>query len=424
VGRDRLLDDPDALAAAAVDGVPPRWLVRPGAVEQVAGILALAHDEGLAVVPRGSGSALGLGHPPTRLDIVLDLTGLDRVIDDHPDDLTVGLETGLRAGALAARLEARRQWLPVDPPGWRSRTLGGLLATGAAGPSRHRYGTLRDLLLGVRFVQANGVVTWGGARVVKSVTGYDVPKLMVGALGTLGVLVEATLRLHPLPEFEQTWLATFAAAPAAQMFVSLVVDSTLQLNRLEMLNEPAMRACLVPPAPVAVAAAIGSGEAAVREQGARLADLARRAGGQVGPAPEEFWARYDRALTARPGTVVLQVGTLPTRLADTMETIERLHRDAGADAAVVVAGSGAVGSLRVVFPVTEWSDGASLVERLRERVADVGGSVVVHASPPALRAKIDPWGPLPPAALGLMRGLKDEFDPRRVLNPGRFVGGL
>ena len=200
VGRDRVVDDPARLAGAAVDGVIPRWVVHATATEQVSAVLALASEESLAVVPRGSGSALDLGNPPARVDIVLDLTDMDRVIEDNPDDLTVSVEAGLTAGALAARLAPRRQWLPVDPPGGSSRTLGGLVATAAHGPLRARYGTLRDLLLGVRFVQADGVVTWGGARVVKSVTGYDVPKLMVGSLGTLGVLCELTLRLHPQPD--------------------------------------------------------------------------------------------------------------------------------------------------------------------------------------------------------------------------------
>ncbi|HEY3186762.1 MAG TPA: FAD-binding oxidoreductase, partial [Solirubrobacteraceae bacterium] len=204
VGRDAVVDDPTRLAADAVDGVVPRWTVRATAVEQVAGVLAVASEESLAVVPRGSGSALDLGRPPTRVDLVLDLRGMDRVLDYNPDDLTASVQAGVAAGALAARLAARRQLLPVDPPGAGSRPIGGLAATAAAGPLRARYGTLRDLLLGVRFVQADGVVTWGGARVVKSVTGYDVPKLMVGSLGTLGVLCELTLRLHPSPDAEAT----------------------------------------------------------------------------------------------------------------------------------------------------------------------------------------------------------------------------
>src|SRR5215470_54696 len=164
-GRDSVIEDPTWLAAHAVDGVVPRWSIRAGNVEQVVAVLALAAEESLAVVPRGSGSALGLGHPPARVDVLLDMRAMDRVVDYNPDDLTASVEAGVTAGALAARLGPRRQLLPLDPPGVASRTLGGLVATAASGPLRLRYGTLRDLLLGVRFVQADGVVTWGGARV-------------------------------------------------------------------------------------------------------------------------------------------------------------------------------------------------------------------------------------------------------------------
>src|SRR5437899_6220512 len=165
----------------------------------------------------------------------------------------------------------------MDPPGWRRRTLGGMIATNAAGPLRARYGALRDLVLGVRFVQADGVVTWGGARVVKSVTGYDVPKLMVGSLGTLGVLCELTLRLQPMPDTEQTWLAMFASVGAAQAFAARIVDSPLQPTRLEFLNEPALRACQMSSATAGVAVAIGSAHSAVREQGEQIAAIATTA---------------------------------------------------------------------------------------------------------------------------------------------------
>src|SRR5205809_3384406 len=274
LGRERVVIDPSALAAATIDGRTPRWIVRPASIEHVAAVLAIAWDENLAVVPRGAGTALLLGAPPSRVDIVLDLCGLDRVLEDHPDDLTVSVEAGVTAGGLAERLAGRRQWLPMDPPGWRRRTLGGMIATNAAGPLRARYGALRDLVLGVRFVQADGVVTWRGARVVKSVTGYDVPKLMVGALGTLGVLCELTLRLQPMPEAEQTWLATFTSVEAAQAFAARVVNSPLQPMRLELLNEAALRVCQAPSAPFGVAVAIGSAHPAVREQGEALAVLA------------------------------------------------------------------------------------------------------------------------------------------------------
>jgi len=424
VGRERVSDDPGRLAGVAIDGLTPRWLVSPVAAEQVAGLLALAHEERLAVVPRGSGSALDLGRLPARVDVVLDLAGLDRVLDDNPDDLTISVEAGVLASGLAARLGRRGQWLPVDPPGGPGRTLGGLTATNAHGPLRFRYGTLRDLLLGVRFVQADGVVTWGGARVVKSVTGYDVPKLMVGALGTLGVLVELTVRLHPRPEFERTWLASFTSSSSAEAFVGLVLDSTLQPNRIELLNEPALRACAVPTAPAAIAVAIGSVEAAVDEQGVRLGELARQASGRPAPAPDNFWERYDRAFARPRDGVVLQVGTLPGRLAATVAAIERGRSSRETGASIMIAGCAALGALRVVLGGAALEGAAALIERLRGVVADFDGSVVVQAGPAALRAAIDPWGPVAPEAFALMRGLRDEFDPRRVLNPGRFVGGL
>ncbi len=424
VGRERVDDDPGRLAGAAVDGLTPRWLVSPASAEQVAGVLALAHEERLAVGPRGSGSALDLGRPPQRLDVVLDLTGLTRILEDKPDDLTVSVEAGVLASTLAARLGARRQWLPVDPPGGGRRTIGGLTATNAHGPLRFHYGSLRDLLLGVRFVQADGVVTWGGARVVKSVTGYDVPKLMVGALGTFGVLVELTVRLHPQPECERTWLTGFPSPLAAEAFVGRVLDSPLQPNRVEFLNEPALRACSVPAAPAAIAIAIGSVETAVIEQGARLGDLAQQAGGRPAPAPEDFWERYDRAFAKAGEGVVLQIGTLPARLATTIAAIERGRPTLGAGASFTITGGAALGTLRVALTGAEPAGVATLVEQLRGTVAEFDGSVVIQAGPAALRAAVDPWGPVAAGTLALMRGLRDEFDPRGVLNPGRFVGGL
>src|SRR5207249_2895159 len=161
---------------------------------------------------------------------------LDRVLEYNPDDLTASVEAGVTLGALAKLLSDRRQFAALDPPGGTSRSLGGITATNAVGPLACRYGAMRDRLLGVRFVQADGVVTWGGAKVVKSVTGYDVPKLMVGALGTLGVLAELTVRLYPVPEHEASWLVSLRSPEAAQELLTAILDSTLQPNRVEILN--------------------------------------------------------------------------------------------------------------------------------------------------------------------------------------------
>jgi glycolate oxidase FAD binding subunit len=417
LGPEGLREDGASLAAAAVDGSTPRWAAAPATPEQLAQVVALAQEEKLAVVPRGSGGHLEQGAPPRRVDVVVDLRRLDAVIEHNPDDQTVSVQAGITAAALAARLAPHRQALPLDPPGWRARTLGGIAATQASGPLRARYGTMRDLLLGVRFVQADGVLTWGGARVVKSVTGYDVPKLMVGALGTLGVLVELTLRVHPVPETESTWLATFRSTEQAQDCVALLLDSSIQPSRLEMLDDRALAACGLPLAAAALMVAIATVEPAVRAQGTMLAELVARAGGGLETVNASVWQAYDRMLGAA-GGVTLRIGTIPTRLAATFAEARR------AFARAAVAGCAGLGALRTRIEDGDVAAVVRGIERLRAVVADVDGGVMIERGPRALREAIDPWGPVPAPALAVMRAIKREFDPAGVLNPGRFVDGL
>ncbi len=419
VGSSAVADAPVAGIAAA-DGHAPQWVVRPRTLDEAARVVALAHDEGLALVPRGGGHAQALGFLPERVDLVLDLGGLDAIVEHNPEDMTATVQAGVTAGALAARLAAHRQTLPLDPPGWSGRTIGGIAATGASGPLRMRYGTMRDLLLGVRFIQADGVLTWGGSRVVKSVTGYDVPKLLVGSLGTLAVLGELTLRLHPLPEAEATCLVPVASVDAGQDLAARLVDSTLQPNRLELLDGAALAACGLPPASAAVVVSFGSVASAVRAQQAVVTAEAGRLSTRVETMGPGFWRTYDRMLAAT-GTTRLAVSTLASRLA---ATAAEARAALGSAESVVVTAGAALGILRIALGAGEPAALATAVERLRAFVASDGGSVVVERGPAALRARVDPWGSVPPPALALMRALKQEFDPRRTLNPGRFVAGI
>jgi glycolate oxidase FAD binding subunit len=412
VGAEHMRD-----AGRAVDGVEPRWTVAPATIEQAAALIALAYDERLVVVPRGTGAAVELGHPPARVDLVLETRRLDAVLEYQPDDLTVTVQAGCTAGALAARLAARHQILPLDPPGWAARSLGGIAATHASGPLRHRYGTMRDLLLGVRFAQADGVLTWGGAKVVKSVSGYDVPKLMVGALGTLGVLLELTLRLHPAPEHEATWLVSFATPGHTQDYVAALLDSTVQPNRIELLGARMLDACRLPVAAAAVAVSIGTVEPAVRAQEGLIKGIAHHTRGTVETMGASFWRTYDQVLADATG-VMLRVATVPARLVETLGAIQAALPGA------MVGGAAAAGALRAVVPQIDAPALAQALERLRASVADVDGGVIVERAPRAMRERVDPWGPVPPPALAAMRALKTEFDPRGVLNAGRFVGAL
>lgn len=404
----------------AADGRESGLAVRPRSLEEAARVVTLAHDEKLALIPRGGGHAQALGTPPERVDVVLDLGGLDAIVEHNPDDMTATVQAGVTAGTLAARLAAHGQTLPLDPPGWRARTVGGIAATAASGPLRTRYGTMRDLLLGVRFIQADGVLTWGGARVVKSVTGYDIPKLLVGSLGTLAVLGELTLRLHPLPESETTCLLCLDSLAAAQELIGLLVDSPLQPSRLELLDAGALAAGDLPRTAAGLAVSFGSVEPAVRAQQAALMVQARRVRARIETLGPGFWRTYDQLLTAT-GATVLAVSTLSTRLAATAAHARAVLDGAGG---LVITGTAMLGLLRIAIGGSDVAVTAGAVARLRAFAAADGGSVVIERGPLALRTRVDPWGAVAAPALSLMRALKQELDPQRTLNPGRFVAGI
>ncbi len=424
VGSERLLTDRGALERYAVDGLVPRWVALPSGVEELSGLLRLASEEQLAVVPRGGGRRMGLGNLPARMDLVIDLSRFSELLQYEPDDLTVTVQSGMTLGSLAARLATRRQFLPLDPPMGTRRTVGGMIATNDSGPLRLRYGTVRDLLLGVRFIQADGTVTWGGAKVVKSVTGYDIPKLVVGSLGTLGVLAELTLRLHPIPEAEEHWLISFPSVERAGELLASVLRSSLQPGRLELFNSEALAELGLVSAPAAVAVTVGSVVEAVKSQITALEDIAQRGGAErCTPMGPGFWRELGRLrLTA--GGVLLKVVTLPALVADRLSLISRLAASLGLTACVVAeAGNGVLRSrLEGSLSPGEWEE--RVIVPLRERVAPEGGSVVVEAAPRALKERLDVWGPIDPGALAIMKRLKAEFDPRGILNPGRFVARL
>ena len=406
---------------AAVDGIVPAVVVAPASTDETASVIALAAAEGLAIVPRGSGASMEQGGPAERVDLVLDLSRLHRIVEYNADDLTVTVEAGVTAGQLARAVGARGQFLAIDPPGVAARTVGGLVATNASGPLRARYGTLRDLLLGVRFVQPDGVVTWGGAKVVKSVTGYDVPKLMVGALGTLGVLAELTLRLHARAEAEHTTLVTLPDPRAAQDLVAHVLDSSLQPSRLEIVDAVAM-AALGAKEGIGIAVSFGSVDSAVEDAAAEVATLAQAAGARAVASVPTFWPAYDRLWQRDATAAMLTVGTTPARLADTFIALADAHRALGAH--VMAGGCAGVGSLRVLIRDAGASAIAAFITRLRSAVAEWDGTVFVTGAPREVRAAVDPWGAVAADALALMRAIKTTFDPDRRLNPGRFVAGL
>jgi len=421
VGGEHLTTAPSQIAAAGVDGVTPRWLARPGSLDEVSRVMALASAEELAVAPRGSGSALDLGAPPARLDVILDLSRLTGILDYVPADLVATVQAGVTLDLLARKLGKHGQMLALDPYGGGSRTVGGVLATNASGQRRFRYGTGRDLLLGARFVQADGTVTWGGSKVVKSVTGYDIPKLLTGSLGTLGVIVEATLRLHPIQPAFGSWLFSFTSRETAAALVADVLASSLEPERLAWLNAGALERVGSERAEAALAVSVATVAEAVASQGALLGSMASRLGARVSALDLGFWTRMGGALAS---PTVVKLASEIRRLPFWTGEVERVISRHGLTVSLVGEAGNGILRAAVEGSVSPDTWGREIVAPLREALAPEGGSLVVERAPLYLKSAADVWGPIPEVVLAVMRRLKAEFDPRGVLNPGRFVGGL
>jgi glycolate oxidase FAD binding subunit len=420
-GREHCLREASALARYAVDGVIPSLVVRPATADEVSRVVALCAAERLAIAPRGSGSSTGLGNPPRRLDVVLELRRLRAVREYVPEDMVATVEAGATLDALAAHFAPHRQALTLDPPGGGARTVGGVLATHASGPLRFRYGTGRDLLLGARFVQADGTLTWGGAKVVKSVTGYDVPKLLVGSLGTLGVLVEATLRLYPMPPASRTWRLGFPSRAGAEAFLAALLDSPLQPDRAALLDAAALRRSGLAVDPIGLLLSISSAAEAVEHQGQALGRLAAGHGGVSDEVPDTAWAGLGGAVD---GPVLLRAVGEPRRLLDWVGEAHAAAARAGADVMVLAQPGHGVLQISVRDAFDARRVARDLVRPLRQALEADGGSLVVERGPVDVKADCEVWGTIDPEVLAIMGRIKSEFDPAGLLNPGRFVGGL
>ena len=286
------------------------------------------------------------------------------------------------------------------------------MAANGFGPLRTRYGTTRDLIVGVTLVRADGVVARGGGKVVKNVAGFDLPRLMVGSLGTLGLIATATFRLHPLPEVVETVVFTDLAAAGVRRLAAQIRESQL---------EPAAVGA-VGIGPFDVGLRFEGFGAAVIAQRDKLLDIGRRSGGGCGLLDEKdgraFWARHDAIRTA---------GTLRAKFAAPPSELETVAQEVIAPLASAIGEAGGVTyptlGLGFVSGAPASAAPIAAIGAARAALARLGGSLVIHASPAALRADLDVWG-APPPAIGLMRSLKAQMDPSQRLGPGRFVDGI
>lgn len=388
----------EAGADDAVDGVPARWVAWPGSTEEVSAVLRAAAGLGLRIVARGTGTRLAWGLPPTDLDLIVDVSRMDRVVAHVAGDLVVTVQAGLRMAALQDALARHRQRLALDGGDTLAGTIGGTIATASSGPLRYRYGSVRDLLIGITVVLADGTIARAGGTVVKNVAGYDLGKLYAGSLGTLGVITEAVWRLHPLPEACR-WITTTTADPAhAAAAIAAVRTSQLDPVALEVDRR-------APGGAVTVGVAVEGVPGGIDARAGAVADLLGAAAGTPATVVEDAPDWWGQPLPSPHATVTCE----PTGLADLLATAPGSLRGS-AGAGVLTAG-----------PSDDARLGAELAQ-LRETARRHGGSAVLRCAAPSRKAGLDVWGPVP--ALALMRRLKDQFDPEHRLAPGRFIGGI
>jgi glycolate oxidase FAD binding subunit len=413
-----------------LEGRTPEAVVFPASKEDVAAVLAVATDEGIPVTPCGGGTKLGIGSPPTRLGIVLGLRRLARILEHEPGDLTATVEAGVPLEALQSALGARGQWLSLDPARPDRATVGGILATDDSGPRRHLYGTCRDLLIGITVVGADGAIIRGGGKVVKNVAGYDLPKLFIGSFGTLGVIVEATLRLRPRPDVDRAAVVAFERLKDAGVGGRAIMGSDLIPSAIELVDAEAARALGLATTGGALLVGVDGIEEQVNWECAELGRLlAPLGGGEVrvldGSAREDLWGALGALAgrTEEDAAAVMRWGVLPTQLADVMEESAAIAVRNGLRAAVTAhAGIGigtaalagdAASTAAVVATLTEW----------RRLVNGAGGHAMIARAPLAVKERVPVWDE-PGAAARIMQGIKSRLDPRGILNPGRFVGGI
>ena len=414
--RQKFLDilGPDNLGPATptdtVCGVQPQLVLEPATEQQLAGALCLANESKLAVIPRGGATKLGWGNPPSRADLILSTARLNKILEHAWADLTVTVEAGCTIQTMQQTLAQHGQRLALDPLWPERATVGGILSTNDSGALRLRFGALRDLIIGVTIALPEGTLASSGGKVVKNVAGYDLPKLVTGAFGTLGVIARAVFRLHPLPHHTRSFTFSAANPEEAQKLVLAIQDSKLA--------HVALQSHFSDDTPPSIDILFEGIEAGLDAQGIQLRSLCGSAqvtevSSTVWSARQDFWS-----LSNSEETAIAKISILATNLARTIELFRRAADSTHLRWKSLMYATG-LGWLRLEGSPDKLN---RPLTTLRADLEKVGGSLVLLHRPAGLPA-FEAWG-TPSDSLGLMKAIKHQLDPANTLNPGRFIGGI
>jgi glycolate oxidase FAD binding subunit len=443
-GGPYVVADAGEIAAREVCGVRPAVIVRPADAAQIAEVLRFAAAEKLGVIPTGGCTKLGIGSPPARYDIALDLSRMNRVLAYDPQDLTLGVEPGVRIEDLLRTLAEKKQFLPLAVPFSERATIGGIVATNSSSPLRHAYGAVRDFCLGMEFVTGEGSQAKSGGRVVKNVTGYDLHKLLIGSLGTLAVITRVNLRTFPMPPAQGMFVASYSTAEAAFEFCRAVSHSVLTPQIVEVADSGAARlifseeaAARITPMQWSVVISAAGQPAVVERYARELGHMAAATNAveflPVGDAEQSSVfgqiQEFPRlVLEAAPDAAIFRIDVLPTAMPSLLKDLSGFASHRGAGIATLTRASGIV---YAAFFAQAGNDTApAITTNAAKEVFQIcarpenGAQAMLEWCPTGWKTSAEiVWGPARPD-FELMRRVKHSFDPENVLAPGRFAGGI
>ena len=400
-----------------IGSIKPRVRVEPASAEETAACLRTCGDFGAAVVPSGARTWLDGGNPLRTGDVLLSMRRMSRVVEYSPPDLTATLECGVALSEFNRIAKAEKQWLPLDPPGSPDSTIGAIVACGSSGTLRFGFGTPRDYVLGLTLAHADGSLSKSGGKVVKNVAGYDMNKLYTGSYGTLAVITNVTVKLRPVPERSSTLAITANDTDALFELARNILAGGLRPASLFVLNRAlSLRVGLAATSPVLLVRFLDD-ELAVTyqvEKAAQLSNACCNVRLISSDGEPKIWRALADLDAVTEICVRLSVPMSQTKPAAELCASAPLHSS-------LISADVAAGSVRLAFDVE--AGAAGIIERVRDEVKSMGGTVFVERAPLEVKMKAGAWNDPGPTA-SIMTAIKAKLDPTSILSPGRFVAGI
>ncbi|HEX4535869.1 MAG TPA: FAD-binding oxidoreductase [Candidatus Acidoferrum sp.] len=446
VGAAHVSGSSESCARFGVDGATPSVVVRPASSAEVVEIVSFAKSEKLALIPCGNCTKLGIGTPPARYDVALDMTGLNQIAYYDPGDLTLSVDAGMSLTDLSDALVRQKQFVPLAVPFFEECTVGGTIASNIGSSLRPGYGSARDFLLGAEFVNGAGTFTKSGGRVVKNVTGYDLHKLLIGSLGTLGAITRLNFRTFPLSEGYGHLVSTFSSVDSIAPFQAMVSKSPLAPSSFDVLGSEAAQTVAEfkddrdSPLPSwftrgewHVCVGFEGTETVLRRYSSELVHCAQQCGAS---SYHLLWESDQKSIRVElrelikllsrsgPAATIFKINSFPGFSAD-VATLDTLPSRFSIPSCVFASSSG---PLYFALQPDDLNDQtinslAQIASSVFEYAAAHNGSASILFCPLALKRVINIWGPAR-NDYALMRRVKSAFDPENVFAPGRFVAGI